>query len=73
MKELSEFLGANLKYFDLIKREEKDEKQEATGLTFLNGHELTFKNYPKPSYILWPIVAKQQIRQVFAKAGSGKL
>ena len=72
MKELSEFLGANLKYFDLIKREEKDEKQEATGLSFLNGHELTIKNYPKPSYILWPIVAKQQIRQVFAKAGSGK-
>jgi len=72
MKELSEFLGANLKYFDLIKREEKDEKQEATGLSFLNGHELTFKKYPKPSYILWPIVAKQQIRQVFAKAGSGK-
>ena len=72
MKELSEFLGANLKFFDLIKREEKDEKQEATGLSFLNGHELTFKNYPKPSYILWPIVAKQQIRQVFAKAGSGK-
>ena len=72
MKELSEFLGANLKYFDLIKREEKDEKQEATGLSFLNGHELTFKKYPKPTYILWPIVAKQQIRQVFAKAGSGK-
>ena len=72
MKELSEFLGTNLKFFDLIKREEKDEKQEATGLSFLNGHELTFKNYPKPSYILWPIVAKQQIRQVFAKAGSGK-
>jgi len=72
MKELSEFLGANLKYFDLIKREEKEEKQEATGLSFLNGHELTFKKYPKPTYILWPIVAKQQIRQVFAKAGSGK-
>ena len=66
MKELSEFLGANLKYFDLIKREEKVEKQEATGLSFLNGHELTIKNYPKPSYILWPIVAKQQIRQVLA-------
>ena len=72
MKELSEFLGTNLKFFDLIKREEKDEKQEATGLSFLNGHELTFKKYPKPTYILWPIVAKQQIRQVFAKAGSGK-
>jgi len=72
MKELSEALGTNLKFFDLIKREEKDEKQEATGLSFLNGHELTIKNYPKPSYILWPIVAKQQIRQVFAKAGSGK-
>ena len=72
MKELSDFLGTNLKYFDLIKREEIDEKQEATGLSFLNGHELTFKKYPKPSYILWPIVAKQQIRQVFAPAGTGK-
>ena len=72
MKELSEFLGANLKYFDLIKREEKEEKQEATGLSFLNGLDFMIKDFPKPEYILWPIVAKQQIRQVFAKAGSGK-
>ena len=72
MKELSEFLGTNLKFFDLIKRDDEEEKIEATGLSFLNGHELTVKEYPKPFYILWPIVAKQQIRQVFAKAGSGK-
>ena len=72
LKELAESLGANLKFFDLIKREEEEEKVEATGLKFLNGHEFTIKDYPKPTYILYPIVAKQQIRQVFAKAGSGK-
>ena len=72
MKELSEVLGTNLKYFDLLKREEIDEKQEATGLSFLNGLDFMIKDFPKPEYILWPIVAKQQIRQVFAKAGSGK-
>jgi len=43
MKELSEFLGTNLKFFDLIKRDEDKEKIEATGLSFLNGHELTVK------------------------------
>ena len=75
MKELSEFLGTNLKFFDLIKREEKKENTDtvtATGLEFLNGHEFTIKDFPKPQYILWPIVAKQQIRQVFAQAGTGK-
>ena len=73
MKELSEFLGANLKFFDLIKREEKEEKEvTATGLEFLNGFDFIVKNFPKPEYILWPIVAKQQIRQMFAKAGTGK-
>ena len=75
MKELSEFLGTNLKFFDLIKREEEKENTDtvtATGLEFLNGHEFTIKDFPKPQYILWPIVAKQQIRQVFAQAGTGK-
>ena len=75
MKELSEFLGTNLKFFDLIKREEKKENTDtvtATGLEFLNGHEFTIKDFPKPQYILFPIVAKQQIRQVFAQAGTGK-
>lgn len=74
MKELSEVLGTNLKFFDLIKREEKEEKEEvkATGLSFLNGFEFISKDFPKPQYILYPIVAKQQIRQIFAKAGTGK-
>ena len=75
MKELSEFLGTNLKFFDLIKREEEKENTDtvtATGLEFLNGHEFTIKDFPKPQYILFPIVAKQQIRQVFAQAGTGK-
>ncbi len=73
MKELSEFLGANLRHFDLIKREEvKEEINLAEGLTFLNGFDFTIKDFPKPEYILWPVVAKNQIRQVFAKAGTGK-
>ena len=75
INELSKTLGTNLKHFDLIKREEQNEVEEetkATGLEFLNGHEFTIKDFPKPQYILYPIVAKQQIRQVFAKAGTGK-
>ena len=75
INELSKSLGTNLKHFDLIKREEQETEEEqskATGLEFLNGHEFTIKDFPKPQYILYPIVAKQQIRQVFAKAGTGK-
>jgi len=67
------YLNANLKQFDLIKREEvKEETNLAQGLTFLNGFDFTIKDFPKPEYILWPVVAKNQIRQVFAKAGTGK-
>ena len=70
LKELAESLDTNLKYFDLIKRKEKE--VYATGLEFLNGFDFMVKDFPKPEYILWPIVAKQQIRQIFAKAGTGK-
>ena len=70
LKELPESLDTNLKYFDLIKRKEKE--VYATGLEFLNGFDFMVKDFPKPEYILWPIVAKQQIRQIFAKAGTGK-
>ena len=72
IKELSETLGKNLPAFDLLKREEKEDETEARGLEFLNGNEFAVKDFPKPEYILWPIVAKQQIRQLFAKAGTGK-
>ena len=76
IKELSTTLGKNLKFFDLIKREDKEvkdnETEKAVGLEFLNGLDFSIKNFPKPDYILWPILAKQQIRQVFAKAGVGK-
>ena len=73
IKELSETLNKNLPAFDLIKRADKDEEDiEAKGLEFLNGNEFAAKDFPKPEYILHPIVARQQIRQVFAHAGSGK-
>jgi|TARA_Y100000592_G_scaffold38844_1_gene61701 hypothetical protein len=72
MKELSEFLNVNLKGFDEIKKSSEIEKREAKGLTFLNGNQFVCKDFPEPEYLLNPIVAKQQIRQVFAKAGTGK-
>tara|TARA_Y100000593_G_scaffold90989_1_gene178678 strand:- start:188 stop:1972 length:1785 start_codon:yes stop_codon:yes gene_type:complete len=74
IQELSKFLGTNLKAFDEIKREEeiKEVEDVATGLEILNGNEFTIKDFPKPEYILQPIVARQQIRQVFAPAGTGK-
>ena len=74
IKELSTYLGnVNLPAFDELKRvTDEVSKPIATGLTFLNGHEFTIKDFPKPEYVLTPLVAKQQIRQIFAKAGTGK-
>ena len=72
MKELSEFLNVNLKGFDEIKTAAEKEKYTATGLNILNGNKFIIKDFPEPEYILNPILAKQQIRQVFAKAGTGK-
>jgi KaiC/GvpD/RAD55 family RecA-like ATPase len=71
IKSLSDFLNVNLPAFDEIKKKTEVEKK-ATGLSFLNGHQFVCKDFPEPEYILNPIVAKQQIRQVFAKAGTGK-
>ena len=73
IKELAKHLNVNLPAFDELKRvTDADSESNATGLTFLNGNEFTIKDFPKPEYVLYPIVAKQQIRQVFAKAGTGK-
>ena len=72
IKELSDFLNTNLKGFDEIKKLNVEEKKVATGLNILNGHQFVVKDFPEPEYLLNPIVAKGQIRQVFAKAGTGK-
>ena len=45
---------------------------QISSLEILNGNEFTIRDFPKPEYILTPIVARQQIRQVFAPAGTGK-
>ena len=71
IKSLSEFLGTNLKAFDEIKRVE--EKTKAQGLEILNGNEFTLYNFPEPEYLLNPIIAKQQIRQVLQKQELVKL
>ena len=73
IKELSDFLKVNLKGFDEIKYQEpKEKKIVATGLSFLNGDQFIARDFPEPEYLLNPILAKQQIRQIFAKAGTGK-
>jgi len=75
IKELAESLNVNLKGFDEIKRKDPEKEKVhkvAHGLEFLNANEFIVRDFPEPEYILNPIVAKQQIRQIFAKAGTGK-
>lgn len=87
-KHLSELLGkpgieGGLDFVDAIRSEERQkmldakslgevDKVHATGLSFLNGNEFCAKDFPEPDYILQPILASSQIRQVWAKAGTGK-
>ena len=81
IKSLSDYLGGvNLKAFDEIKRAETAEPLKAkelvmkvaTGLTVMRGDKFLAMTFPQPNYLLYPIIATNQIRQVFAKAGVGK-
>jgi KaiC/GvpD/RAD55 family RecA-like ATPase len=80
IKSLSQYLGnINLKAFDEIKRIEtaeplksKEYNKVAKGLVVKRCDHFLAQNFPKPNYILYPIIATNQIRQVFAKAGTGK-
>jgi KaiC/GvpD/RAD55 family RecA-like ATPase len=80
IKSLSQYLGdINLKAFDEIKRIEtaeplksKEYNKVAKGLVVKRCDHFLAQTFPKPNYILYPIIATNQIRQVFAKAGTGK-
>ena len=84
IKSLANFLGTNLKAFDEIKRAETADPLKdrvdimvktalvAKGLVVKRCDHFLAQNFPKPNYLLYPIIATNQIRQVFAKAGTGK-
>ena len=84
VKSLAKYLGTNLKAFDEIKRAETADPLKdrinimvktalvAKGLIVKRCDEFLSQNFPKPNYLLYPIIATNQIRQVFAKAGTGK-
>ena len=80
IKSLSQYLGdINLKAFDEIKRKEtaeplksKEYNKVAKGLVVKRCDHFLAQTFPKPNYLLYPIIATNQIRQVFAKAGTGK-
>ena len=80
IKSLSQYLGdINLKAFDEIKRAEtaeplksKEYNKVAKGLVVKRCDHFLAQTFPKPNYLLYPIIATKQIRQLFAKAGTGK-
>ena len=80
IKSLSQYLGdINLKAFDEIKRIEtaeplksKEYNKVAKGLVVKRCDHFLAQTFPKPNYLLYPIIATKQIRQLFAKAGTGK-
>ena len=80
IKSLSQYLGdINLKAFDEIKRIEtaeplksKEHNKVAKGLVVKRCDHFLAQTFPKPNYLLYPIIATKQIRQLFAKAGTGK-
>lgn len=78
IQELSKFLGANLPAFDQIKKEEEDaaaEEEEIDLNRTIAFNDLTSfltTDFPKPSYIIEPLVSDQSIVQIVGASGVGK-
>ena len=76
IKELSEFLGANLKAFDEIKKETEDDEEvkekKVYKIQYANVDNFLMTNFPEPAYIIDPIVREQSITAVQGEPGVGK-
>ena len=76
IQELSKFLGANLPAFDEIKKEEEDTTEEEIDLNrtiaFNDLNSFLTTDFPKPSYIIEPLVSDQSIVQIVGASGVGK-
>ena len=78
VKGLSEFLGINLPAFDEIKPKEIKEDKEVIGsehidhYPLVDGSMLLNREYPKPHFILEPIIRERTVSQFSGDYGSGK-
>ena len=77
IQELSKFLGANLPAFDEIKKEEDAAEEEEEidykkSIAFCDVDSFRQMDFPKPSYILEPLVSNQTIFQIVGESGVGK-
>ena len=77
IQELSKFLGGvNLPGFDEIKKEEEDAEEEEIDLNrtiaFNDLTSFLTTDFPKPSYIIEPLVSDQSIVQIVGASGVGK-
>jgi KaiC/GvpD/RAD55 family RecA-like ATPase len=78
IQELSKFLGANLPGFDEIKKEEEDATEEVEeidykkSISFCDVDSFRQMDFPKPSYILEPLISNQTIFQIVGESGVGK-
>jgi len=78
IQELSKFLGGvNLPGFDEIKKEEEDAAEEEEidlnrTIAFNDLTSFLTTDFPKPSYIIEPLVSDQSIVQIVGASGVGK-
>ena len=68
---LSEYLNVNLPAFDVLKNSlEKEEEKKSYPL--IDGNTLTDTDYPKPKYLMFPLIRERTSSQTFGGYGSGK-
>jgi len=67
---LSAYLGVNLPAFDVLKN--NVEKEEKKSYPLIDGNTLTDTDYPKPKYLMYPLIRERTCSQFFGGYGSGK-
>jgi len=77
VKGLSDYLGVNLPAFDEIKPKEIKEEVELGNehidyYPLVNGSDLIHREYPKPHFILDPIIRERTVSQISGGYGAGK-
>ncbi len=68
---LSEYLDVNLPAFDVLKNNVEKEIEKKS-YPLIDGHTLTDADYPKPKYIMYPLIRERTCSQFFGGYGSGK-
>ena len=73
IKELTKYLDVELPSYDEIKIKDEKEKVDKTKvIAFTDVMSFLKTNYPKPNYIIEPLVSEQTINQIVGASGVGK-